>query len=253
MANLSALNETQLKLLQRYDGQFRKLEDKANALKHEWQKIANEAKKQIDTTNRLVNEKIEWADREVRNLISNAHASTVFKVEGEENIFYPIVIYTGYQPFKFFISRDSVHWDKTWYGRCIIQIEGFTSHWGHGANWTRVITNYHSRTRFLARGYELMELGWIVLYLRGDTTYRFISDWKSAKLLNYSTKNKRWQRDNSRGGDAGWVEFRPVQDGKETTYQEKFKSNWVYDLTKGGVKMISRATNGRIVDTTQNV
>ena len=249
MANLSALNETQLKLLQRYDGQFRKLEDKANALKHEWQKIANEAKKQIDTTNRLVNEKIEWADREVKNLISNAHASTVFKVEGEENIFYPIVIYTGYQPFKFFISRDSVHWDKNWYGRCIIQIEGFTTHWGHEANWTKVITNLHHKTKYLARGYELFEMGWIVLYLRGNTTYRFISDWGSAKLLNYSAKNKRWQSPY----DSGWIEFRPVLDGEETTYQAKFKSNWVYDFTKGGVRGISRATNGRIVDTTQNV
>lgn len=68
MANptLEALNETQLELLRRYDNQFRKLEDKANGLKQEWQSIADSAKKQIDTTNKLVNEKIDWADRRVK-------------------------------------------------------------------------------------------------------------------------------------------------------------------------------------------
>ena len=78
MATLDALNKTQLELLKRYDGSFKKLEDKANVLKHEWQKIADSAKKQIDTTNRLVNEKVEWADREVWNAINNIPIINLF-------------------------------------------------------------------------------------------------------------------------------------------------------------------------------
>jgi len=245
MANstLGALNQTQLELLQRYDRQFKKLDDKANALKLEWQKIADSAKKQIDTTNKLVNDKVQWADTQVNNLISNAHSSITFKVEGDRKHFYPIIINTSLLPFRFFIARDSVHWDGSWYGKCIIHIEGVTTHWGHGANYTRVITNNHNKTRFLARVYEESETGWIVLYLRGNTTYRFISDWGDAKLGNYSAKNKKWQY------KTQWIEFKPVDDGADTTYQDKFKSNWVMDFTKGGCQMVGSSTNGRIIDT----
>ncbi|SFP60314.1 hypothetical protein [Hydrogenimonas thermophila] len=67
-STLDALNQAQLELLQRYDGQFQKLEDKANALSLEWQKVADDAKKQIDTTNELVNDKIDDLDTWKNNL-----------------------------------------------------------------------------------------------------------------------------------------------------------------------------------------
>lgn len=203
----------------------------------------------IGKLGQAIDNKVQWADTQINNLISNAHSSVCFKVEGDRKHFYPVIINTSLLPFRFFIARDSVHWDSTWYGKCIIHIEGVTTHWGHGANYTRVITNNHSKTRYLSRAYEEFETGWIVLYLRGNTTYRFISDWGYAKLGDYSTKNKKWQRDNSGGGDAGWIEFRPVDDGTDTTYQDKFKGNWVMDLTKGGCQMVSRSTSGRIIDT----
>ena len=244
--SIQSLNETQLELLKRYDGSFRKLDDKANALKKDWQKIADSAKKQIDTTNKLVNDKVKWADTQVSNLISNAHSSIKFKVEGDRNHFYPVIISTSYNPFNFFILRDSVHWDGTWYGRCVIQINGLTTHWGHGANYTRVITNNHTKTRFLARAYENYETGWIVLYLRGNTTYRFISDWGYANFVNCSAKNKKWVWSAHK---EQWIDFRAVDDGTDTTYQDKFKSNWVMDLAKGGCQMVARKSGGKIIDT----
>lgn len=80
MANptLEALNATQVELLSRYDGEFTKLEDKANGLKVEWQQVADDARDQIDTTNQLVNDKIDWADKEMKDALSTMPIINLF-------------------------------------------------------------------------------------------------------------------------------------------------------------------------------
>ena len=85
--SIQSLNETQLELLKRYDGSFKKLDDKANALKLEWQKIADSAKKQIDTTNKLVNEKVQWAEGEINSFKDNVikESAYMYRKVNDEN------------------------------------------------------------------------------------------------------------------------------------------------------------------------
>jgi len=149
-----------------------------------------------------------------------------FKIEGDSDKFYPVIVTTGYQPFKFTISRDSVHWDSSWYGRCMYAVEGLTSHWGHGANFCKIIINKNYKKRFLARIYEEHEVGWVVLYLRGNTTYRFRTFFNNCNLSDYSTNVKSYTYDNNT------VTFDIVNDGADTTYFDMLKSDFVFDFTK---------------------
>jgi len=152
--------------------------------------------------------------------------SVVFKIKGDSDKFYPVIVTTGYQPFKFTISRDSVHWDGSWYGRCMYAVEGFSSHWGHGANFSKIIINRNSQKRFLARIYEESEIGWIVLYLRGNTTYRFRTFFNNCDLGDYSTNAKSYV------ADDGTITFDVVNDNTDKTYLDMLKSDFVFDFTK---------------------
>jgi len=152
--------------------------------------------------------------------------SIVFKVEGDNTKFYPVIVTTGYQPFRFTISRDSVHWDSSWYGRCMYMIEGFTSHYGNGANYSKIVINKNLNQKFLARIYEEHELGWIVLYLRGNTSYRFRTFFNNCNLSDYSTNVKSYTY-----GD-NTVTFDIVNDGATTTYLDILNGDFVFDFTK---------------------
>jgi len=180
-----------------------------------------------------VNHKITWADGEVKKEIHNLESwkGTVdknikFKVEGDSNKFYPVIVTTGYQLFKFTISRDSVHWDSEWNGRCMYEIEGFTTHYGHGANFNKIIINKNNQKRFLARIYEERETGWVVLYLRGNTAYRFRTFFNNCNLSDYSTNVKSYKT-----GD-NTVTFDIVNDDADNTYLDMLKSDFVFDFTK---------------------
>jgi len=150
----------------------------------------------------------------------------VFKVEGDNDKFYPVIVTTNYQPFRFIISRDSVHWDSDWYGRCIYIIDGFTSQFGNGANYNKLIVNRNEKKHFLARIYEEYETGWIVLYLRGDTTYRFRTFFNNCSLSDYSTNAKSYTFDDDT------VIFDIVNDGADNTYLDMLKNDFVFDFTK---------------------
>ena len=212
-------------------------------VKGQFKKWDNDVKNKISWADWEIKNKVSWADAQVNNLISSVHSSVIFKVEGDSDKFYPVIVTTSYQPFSFTISRDNVHWDGDEYGRCLIQINGFTSHWGHGANFTRIVTNMYNKKEFLARAYEENETGWIVLYLRGNTTYRFINNFGTATLHDYSIKAKRFKYN-----EENWIEFREVGDGADTTYMNALKNWWPMRLDVGCV-IGSRGENGRIIDT----
>lgn len=118
-----------------------------------------------------------------------AFVNTTFKVEGDGSKFYPVYIHTGYLPVHFTISRDKVHWDSTWWGRVYYEAKAFTTHWGHGAEFYKDIVHLYRTRQFIADRTVHYQTGIIVLWLRGNSTYRLTGS--GITLGDHSATSKR--------------------------------------------------------------
>jgi hypothetical protein len=123
------------------------------------------------------------------NIDNFSFKTTVFKVDGNENNFYPIFFNTSYFPYHFFITRDSVHWNRSWKGRLYFEAKGFSSHWGHGSSFLDLIKYYPRGNSRIAKIHEHSQTGIIVILLEGNTSYRFIG--KGISLKNYLASPKQ--------------------------------------------------------------
>jgi len=108
-------------------------------------------------------------------------------------IFYPVVFSTvaaassGQNPWKICIARTSVHQDALWKGALMSNFEGNSSYWGNGADYFKfqicgtaggATFNY-----FIGNAYVDFTSGYLVVYLRGGTTYQYTCE--GASLLYY--------------------------------------------------------------------
>jgi len=123
----------------------------------------------LQSTSSSVSSKIaelqSWKDAFEQNL--------VFDVAGLSDKLYPVLILTSYQPYEFFISRDNAHWNSSWLGRVYLKVSGFTSHYGHTPSFLKINTLIQSSNTFVSSVSEDRKTGYIIVYLRGNTKYRF--------------------------------------------------------------------------------
>jgi len=127
-------------------------------------------------------------EKEFDDFVQNFELNKVFKIEGETDKFYPIFINTSYQSVEFTLTRDSVHWDSDWYGRIYYEAKLFASHYGHGSNFYKDIAHIPNKRQFLANRTINFQLGVVVLWLRGGTTYRLKG--RGISLRDYSATAK---------------------------------------------------------------
>ena len=136
----------------------------------------------------------EW-DNSVKNQIKKLEdwkngfqLNTIFKVQGEDNKFYPIFVMTNYKPVHLTITRDSVHWDSTWHGRVYYECKAFTTHEGHSASFFKDIAYLTKQRHFIANRTEDYQDGILVFWLRGNATYRLVGE--NISLGNYKAEAK---------------------------------------------------------------
>jgi len=164
------------------------LETKVSEAITEAKKVFDLVKNQFSQWDKRVNDKVNWADKEIINFKNNFELDVVFKVEGDNDRFYPIIIGTNYKPVHFTITRDSVHWDSSWWGRVYYEAKAFTTHWGEGANFFKDIAYLVNQRHFIANRVEHNEYGKLIYWLRGGTTYRLTG--RNITLENYEATEK---------------------------------------------------------------
>ena len=108
-------------------------------------------------------------------------------------IFYPVVFSTwpaggtGQNPWKICIARTSVHQDATWKGALMSTFEGSSSVWGNGADYFKFqicgTSSGATYNYFIGNAYVDFTSGYLVVYLRGGTTYQYTCE--GASLLYY--------------------------------------------------------------------
>jgi hypothetical protein len=110
----------------------------------------------------------------------------LFKVGGTTDTFYPVLIDTAPSwrtgnIFRFIISRSSTHLDTSWKGSLTFYVEGHGTAWGNEANFL----NYfylngkftgHTFKRFVANLEQNYNTTYVIVWLRGGTSYYFKGD-----------------------------------------------------------------------------
>jgi len=107
----------------------------------------------------------------------------LFSVGGVATTYYPVLIdaspsWATTNTYRFNISRSSVHMDGSWKGAVTIVVEGHATAWGNGANYMKykIMGNTDgpvSYGNFLGNLFEDFTSTFIVVYLRGGSTYYF--------------------------------------------------------------------------------
>jgi len=107
----------------------------------------------------------------------------LFSVGGNTSTYYPVLIdaspsWATTNIYKFNISRSNVHMDASWKGSTTIVVEGHSNDWGNGADFMKykIIGSTNgpvSFSTFVANLFEDSTSNFIVIYLRGGTTYYF--------------------------------------------------------------------------------
>ena len=100
-----------------------------------------------------------------------------FFVGGDTDKFYAVVFYDngwGYGPAEFEVTRSSVHTDSTWFGAMLLQVRWHSSSWGHGSSFLEY-RNLASQKSFVARVYDYYYNPYLMVWLRGGSTYRLRS------------------------------------------------------------------------------
>jgi hypothetical protein len=107
----------------------------------------------------------------------------LFSVGGNTSTYYPVLIDAGpswatTNIYKFNISRSNVHMDASWKGSTTIVVEGHNYAWGNGADYMKYkiigsTSGPVSWGNFVANIFEDSTSSFIIIYLRGGTTYYF--------------------------------------------------------------------------------
>ena len=117
---------------------------------------------------------------------------TSFKVGGNVNTFYPVAIDTSLSwessnVYKCNISRSAVHLDEERKGSFTLIIEGHNSVWGNDADFIRykLINSYWTTYKnFVANIKRDFTSTWVIVFLRGNTTYYFSGEGCSLAYPN---------------------------------------------------------------------
>ena len=103
-----------------------------------------------------------------------------FYVGGNASTFYPVFIDTSpswetTNTYRFNISRSSVHLDASWKGGTTIIVEGHNYAWGNGSDFLKykIVATGGTYSNFVANIFEDGTTQFVVIYLRGATTYYF--------------------------------------------------------------------------------
>jgi hypothetical protein len=115
-----------------------------------------------------------------------------FKVGGNENTFYPVAIDTNLSwetsnVFKCNISRSSLHYDENGKGSFSMIIEGHNTLWGNGADFIRyklVNAPWGKYKNFVANVRQDYSSTWVIVFLRGNSTYYFSGEGCSLAYPN---------------------------------------------------------------------
>ena len=107
----------------------------------------------------------------------------LFAVGGNTSTYYPVLIDAGpswatSNTYKFTVSRSNVHMDASWKGATTIMVEGHNYDWGNGADFMKYkiigsTSGPVSWSNFVANIFEDSTSTFIVVYLRGASTYYF--------------------------------------------------------------------------------
>jgi len=112
-------------------------------------------------------------------------------IGGSLDVYYPIVLGTGYTACHLIVSRDSIHWDSNGQGRLYYESKFFTTHWGHGADFYIDILNLYKERKFIARRCVEYKSGSVILWLRGASSYRFSGFGYSISDISIEDKEVR--------------------------------------------------------------
>jgi len=103
-----------------------------------------------------------------------------FYVGGNASTFYPVLIdaspsWETTNTYRFNISRSSVHLDASWKGSTTIIVEGHNYDWGNGSDFLKykIVSTSGTYAHFVANLFEDGTTTFVVIYLRGATTYYF--------------------------------------------------------------------------------
>ena len=110
----------------------------------------------------------------------------LFSVGGDTSTYYPVLInadpsWATSNTYKFTVSRSNVHMDASWKGATTIMVEGHNYNWGNGADFMKYkiigsTSGPVSWGNFVANIFEDPNSAFIVIYLRGGTTYYFTGE-----------------------------------------------------------------------------
>jgi hypothetical protein len=130
------------------------------------------------------------------------YGNSQFKVGGENTKFYPVVFNTGHSwgrdgKFNISINRPEVHVDGQWKGSLQSEIEGHNTNWGHGSDYLIVRTRAN-REKYIADIAQDRTSTLVIVFLRGNTTYRWTT--KGASLEFANPEGKLYQKGS--GGSA---------------------------------------------------
>jgi len=123
--------------------------------------------------------------------------SSFYITPGPATTFFPVVFNTnaahdtGQNTWKITVARTSVHQDATWRGSLMAEFWGNSSVWGNGADSFSYniagITSGATYNYFVGNAAVDFTSGWLVVYLRGGTTYQYSC--KGASLNYYPSSS----------------------------------------------------------------
>ncbi len=121
-------------------------------------------------------------------------ASSFYIVPGPATTWFPVVFNTapahdtGQNPWKVCIARTTVHTDAYFRGSLVATFEGNSSVWGNGADYfsyevSGISAPPATYNYFVGNAYVDFTSGFLVVYLRGGTTYYYTTE--GAQLIYY--------------------------------------------------------------------
>ena len=166
---------------------------------------------------------------------------SMFKVEGTNDKFYPVVFRDDNWedgPMILEITRPNIHTDARWKGALNSKFTCHSTSWGHGADFCRAEIYYSrpesvtGRPEFIAGYQNHSKAKLFIVWLRGQTTYQWRSN-QFVTLVDYEATQKSLPSD-ATNPDA--VQSFPIKDAIEPYVQSgiHFDKNLVVD---GAVKI----------------
>lgn len=155
----------------------------------------------ISTSNGAINLNSTTGTINLNGIPFNTKA-TSFKIGGNESTYYPIAFRTAPAwenngKFKIAILRPNVGEDRQWKGSLVFHIEGHNSVWGHASNYIKYsytqtiphlvingVGSGPSSPHFIGDILQHFESSHVLVYLKGNTTYRWSGEGITNVILN---------------------------------------------------------------------